>query len=258
MPRVVRKLEKKSWDQLGPAYDFPEFSGQPQSYLLATTPRCGGHYLGHLLRETALLGCPLEYFSKGRVRDWQEKLSTKTPEALYRGLFRRRTSPNGWFGVKAHWPQFEPILTNEGLYRIFRFCRFVQLVRRDRVAQAVSLSIADQTGAWISFHEAKKRPSYDFAAISGAIEGISRQLSEWERFFERNGISPLVLYYEDLISRPADCVASVLAHCNIKASEEIEAFPFRPRKQASTLNDEWIVRFLEERSQRDQNAGLRL
>jgi LPS sulfotransferase NodH len=51
-----------NWNQFGAAYDFPDFSGAFRNYLIASTPRCGSHYLGHLLRATGRLGSPLEFF----------------------------------------------------------------------------------------------------------------------------------------------------------------------------------------------------
>jgi LPS sulfotransferase NodH len=106
-----------------------------------------------------VLGSPLEYFSKGRLRDWQQKLEASDQAELFRRLFRRRTSPNGWFGVKAHWPQFVAIVENRSLYELFRFERFIHIERADRLAQAISWVIAQQSAAWISFHEAREEPT---------------------------------------------------------------------------------------------------
>ncbi len=180
-----------SWDQFGADYDFPDFVGTPRSYLIASTPRCGSHYLGHLLRATGQLGSPLEYFSRGRIADWQARLAMTANCDLFKHLLRRRTSPSGWFGVKAHWPQFEPIAAAPELFSLFQFQRFVQLTRADRVAQAVSLVIAQQTSAWISFQAPQQQPVYDAAAITAALAGIDHQLGCWQQFFVSRGIQPV-------------------------------------------------------------------
>jgi LPS sulfotransferase NodH len=232
-----------AWDQFGPLYNFPEFSGVPRSYLIATTPRCGSHYLGHLLRETGLLGSPLEYFSRGRIADWQERLGTTSSTELFKQLLRIRTSPTGWFGVKAHWPHFDAIAKTPSLLGIFHFQRFIQIVRRDRIAQAVSLVIAQQTSAWISFQKPQREPTYDAAAIEAAIISIDYQLAEWARFYKANQIIPLVLVYEDLVNDPSAAVTRVLSHCNVIDSVTVEPVPIRPKRQATALNKAWVARF---------------
>lgn len=235
------------WDQFGTDYDFPEFTGTPRSYLIATTPRCGSHYLGHLLRNTGVLGSPLEYFSRGRITDWQARLGTATRKELFSQLLRRRTSPSGWFGVKAHWPQFEHVMSDPMLLDLFRLERFVQLVRSDRLAQAVSLVIAQQTSAWISFHALKRQPVYDTPAIAAALAGIDHQLSCWQAFFLSRGIEPLVLDYDDLVADPAACVQRVRDRCGLPATAASRPVSLLPQRQASAVNREWADRFRAER-----------
>ncbi len=235
-----------SWDQFGEAYDFPDFLGTARSYLIASTPRCGSHYLGHLLRATGQLGSPLEYFSRGRIADWQARLGTTTHYDLFRQLLRRRTSPSGWFGVKAHWPQFEPIAADPELFGLFQFERFVQLTRADRVAQAVSLVIAQQTSAWISFQSPRQQPVYDPEAITAALTGIDHQLGCWQRFFTSRGLKPLVLSYDELAKDPTGSVGRVLKYCGLPAAESPMGSSLLPHRQASPLNQAWADRFRAE------------
>jgi LPS sulfotransferase NodH len=235
-----------SWDQFGADYDFPAFTGTARSYLIASTPRCGSHYLGHLLRGTGLLGSPLEYFSRGRMADWQARLGTTAHRDLFKRLLRRRTSPSGWFGVKAHWPQFEPIAADAELFDFFHLQLFVQLTRSDRVAQAVSLVIAQQTSAWISFQPPTRQPIYDAAAIAAALAGIDHQLDCWQRFFATRGIEPLLLSYDDLVADPAVSVRRVLACCGLPAADLPIHATLLPQRQASPLNQAWAERFRAE------------
>lgn len=236
-----------SWNQFGPDYDFPVFAGTPRSYLIATTPRCGSHYLGHLLRATGQLGSPLEYFSRGRIRDWQTRLGISSLPELFRHLLRIRTAPTGWFGVKAHWPQVEPIAADAALFDLFHFERFIQLTRPDRIAQAVSLVIAQQTSAWISFQTARQQPVYDAQAIAAALAGIEFQLGCWEQFFATRGTEPLVIVYDDLVADPAGTVCRVLNHCGLPAAAASHD-PLIPQRQASPLNEAWAERFRAEQA----------
>ncbi len=232
-----------AWDQFGPDYDFPEYPGQPMSYLIATTPRCGSHHLGHLLTATGMLGSPLEYFSKGRLRDWREKLAASDTVDLFRQLFRRRTSPSGWFGVKAHWPQFQQIMADEEVCGLFNFRRYLHIERRDRLAQAISWVIAQQSSAWISFHTPNDEPRYDFDAIRNALNVIDAHSADWKQFFATHGIEPLSIIYEDLVATPDATVESVLAHCGLTRDPTLARHTEQPTRQASHRNEIWAQRY---------------
>ena len=235
-----------AWDQFGPDYDFPDFPGLPKSYLIATTPRCGSHLLGHLLAATGMLGSPLEYFSKGRLRDWQERLNARDRAELFTTLFRRRTSPSGWFGVKAHWPQFAQIANDLPVFELFNFQRFVHIERRDQLAQAISWVIAQQSAAWISFHAASEEPTYNFAAIENALQVIDAQTGTWKQFFADQAIEPLTVIYEDLVADPDATVDRVLAHCGVDRDPAHARPTSQPRQQASARNHEWAHRYRQE------------
>jgi LPS sulfotransferase NodH len=101
----------QSWDQFGAAYDLAPYDGWPATYLIASTPRSGSHYLGHLLFETGLFGSPLEYLHPAHLATWQDRLGTRDVASTLRALFRRRTSASGWFGIKAHWSHFNAAST---------------------------------------------------------------------------------------------------------------------------------------------------
>lgn len=235
------------WNQYGEAYDFPAFMGLPKTYLLATTPRCGSHFLGHLLRNTGQLGSPLEYFSRGRIADWAERLDTQDLPQLFRQILRIRTSPNGWFGVKAHWPQFARILRHPELMDLLNFQQHVYMTRRDRVAQAVSWVIAQQTSAWISFQAPRAEPTYSSSAIANALQAIHAEHAEWSRFYEQHGIEPLNMVYEDVVKEPAEAVSSVLRFCGLQPAHSLRPGVIEPLRQATELNAVWVERFKRER-----------
>jgi len=227
------------WDQFGPDYDHPPFQGQPRTYLLASTPRSGSHFLGHLLLGTGVLGSPLEYFHVPHAKRWMASLGVEDFPTMLRRLHQRRTSPSGWFGVKAHWPQFAPIACNETLLRFVNIDRYIEIRRRDRVAQAISAVIAQQTLAWISFHNTSNRaPRYDFRAIHAAAEAFESQIGKWHAFFEEQGVSPFVVEYEDLISDPQAVLDQIVVEFGIECMG-IPRQKWVPQRQASDLNARW-------------------
>jgi len=233
---------KGSWDQFGPDYDHPPFKGTPRLYLIASSQRSGSHYLGHLLLETGALGSPLEYFHPQHLRKWMEVLGTRDFPATMSRLVARRTSPSGWFGAKAHWRHFAPIANNDRLLRFLDIETYIEIRRRDRIAQAISYVIAHQTQAWISFHDRKAEPRYDFAAIRKVCEALDQDIAHWHRFFEQQGITPLTVEYEDLVADPAATVDRIMAHCGVsRAGAEPR---WQPCRQASDINARWQERYL--------------
>jgi LPS sulfotransferase NodH len=84
---------------------------------------------------------------------------------------------------------------------ILNFRRIIWIRRRDIIEQAVSFAIALQTGAWTSFHEPMREPTYDYRAIASCADAIEQMESEWKRFLTQATIPYLSLFYEDI---PAD------------------------------------------------------
>lgn len=231
-----------AWDQYGPAYDMPPFHGQPRTYMIASMPRSGSHMLGHLLHATGDLGSPLEYVHPRHLAKWQAKLGTEGTSETLRAVMARRTSPSGWFGVKAHWPQFTTARKDPALMSTLNVQDWIQITRDDKVAQAISLVIAKQTNAWISFHEAKHEPSYDFDAIAEGIRGLEKQEAAWSAYFAEQGISPYVVVYEELLADPARVVSEICTRLGVPVPAELPS-PATAR-QATAINEEWHARYV--------------
>jgi LPS sulfotransferase NodH len=234
------------WDQFGAVYDHSHFADRPRTYLIASTPRSGSHYLGHLLFGTGEFGSPLEYFQPGHMATWKKTLEAADTEAVIRCLFVRRTSPSGWFGVKAHWSDFAPICEDPALLRFLDLRKYIRIVRRDTLSQAISLALARQTGAWISFHSQQRKPVYDPAAIRAAVAEIEAQTSGWDAFFREHGIAPIEIAYEDLLADPGAMVDAIRAFFDLDARPASVASDLCPERQASDINLEWRRRYIDD------------
>jgi LPS sulfotransferase NodH len=235
----------ETWDQFGHDYDHPHFSGEASVYLIASTPRSGSHFLGHLLFGTGALGSPLEYLHPAHMRTWMSVLGVDSLSAMMESLSRRRTSPSGWFGIKAHWPEFARIAGDEALRDALPIRRYIFIRRRDRIAQAISALIAFQTKALISFHAPIGEPRYDFGAIRGAVAGLDAQNRQWEDFFERRSIAPLIVDYEDLVADADRVVDAILTDLGVARSNRTGP-TWMPERQASDLNARWREQYLQD------------
>jgi LPS sulfotransferase NodH len=187
------------------------------------------------------MGTPLEYLHPEHAPKWQEELAAADVPDMLRKLFERRTSPNGWFGIKAHWDHLE-FGQQSGLDDVLRFDRFIRIERRDRLAQAVSLALARQTRAWLSMQDQKSDPQYSERDISRALTTLNRQSDRWDQWEAAHGVKALHVYYEDLVADPLQVVNGILSEFGLSPMEALPNVP--TRKQASSLNADWKWRYL--------------
>ena len=210
-------------------FDFPARDRPPElPWLLASVPRSGSTYVSHLLWATGCLGAPLEYLNfepsgpygfvadspAGQIEQWDTVL-------------RRRTSPNGVFGLKAFPLQLEgvheanPALVDRVMRTLFargRPARVVQLRRRDRTAHAISYARALLSGIWRKEQEPDDRPEPEYSAegLSRAARMIDEQEAIWQAMFRDLRADPLVIWYEDVLASPDAGVRAVADHLGVR------------------------------------------
>src|SRR5437762_273022 len=150
-------------------YDFPARADAPGLvYMLASVPRTGSTWLSHLLWQTGCLGAPLEYLNYEPAGPYGfANRSASQQQWLWRSALRRRTSPNGVFGLKCFPVQLQqlqetnPELLNEVLASVLSVQHppcVVWLSRRDRVGHAISLARATLSGVWRKEQEGGQEP----------------------------------------------------------------------------------------------------
>lgn len=239
--------------------------------MLASVPRSGSTLLCRMLWETGGAGAPKEYLNPVQIRDWEARLGATLwartrhrllvgPLAMLGGRGRwderrlaaylerirlRRTGAEGWFGLKLHYHQLRRFFLEPGR-RVEDFLgetRWVAIRRRDQVAQAVSWARALQTGRWASH----QRSAWPGVYCRPLIESLRRRIVEhesgWDRYFEREGIEPLRIDYEDLAAHPDATVRRVLHYLG---REDAELAPVaRPplARQADRRSARWAARY---------------
>ena len=234
-------------------FDFPGRAPEI-AYLLATVPRTGSSFLSHVLWRTGCLGAPLEYLNFDK--DGPYFFAHQSPDEqdwIWRSVLRRRTSPNGVFGVKCFPMQLEALhQSNPGLLKAVwstllpagRPGRIVHLARRDRTAHAISYARATLSGIWRKEQEADGRaePAYSAEALRTAEQWIEMQNAAWEEMFASLGIAPLRLCYEDVAADPDAAARQVADHLGVTldpaAAVEIPAV----EKQSEAGARAWAAR----------------
>ena len=208
-------------------FDFPEFTGEPKRYLLATVPRSGSTWFSHMLWRTGCLGAPLEYLNFEPTGPFGRAHTSQTAqEDLWKRVVRTRTSPNGVFGLKAFPAQLEDLgrLNPALLAKAMRFflagrsaSRVVQLRRRDSTAHAISLARASLSGVWRKEQEREggEEPAYSSEMVARAERDIVVQESAWDAMYRDLGITPLVLWYEDALENEERSLAAVADYLDV-------------------------------------------
>ncbi len=225
------------------------FQGSPDphvSYIVCSLPRSGSSLLCDVLAGTELAGAPTEYFDRNQMEAFSHEWETAGLEEYMRELRARKTSPNGVFGLKAHFHQLRDVLGERDLDAELPGLRLVYIRRRDHVKQAVSWARAIQTGQWASDHSAgATEPRFDATAVRELIERIEREEGQWEELFALRGQEPLRFEYEDLARSPDAAARRVLTFIGADVPRDFAVPPPTIARQADGLSEEWVRRYRE-------------
>lgn len=233
-------------------FDFPLRRDRPGlAYLLASVPRTGSTYLSHLLWGTGCLGAPLEYLNFDPAGPYS--FASRSPALqrdLWRSVLRRRTSPNGVFGLKAFPSQLEALAQADAslLAEVLALLsaggkpRLLLLARRDRLAHAISYARASLSGQWRREQELEGGASdlpYSEEALRKARHGIDVQEAAWEEMFRDLRLEPLRLWYEDVVAAPGEAVRRVAGWLGVELdpNARIDVPPVLKQEQSGA--DRW-------------------
>lgn len=244
---------------------------------IASVERTGSTLLCSILRGTGMAGTPIEYLNiqtnnfarfrdqhgvprlkshlrpLGRARtlvgrrfpwrniDWFDDASWRDYLA---SIAEANKTPNGVFGVKMHWNQYERHMLNRGLDVSFWNApvKWVRITRRDEIRQAISFVRAAQTDSWNSSMQVKREPHYDPEAILAALNRIDHENSCWSTYFDEHDIHPLHITFEELTRDTAKTIRRVMDHIG----SPIEVVPDTQTKpQSDGTNAEWARLFVE-------------
>lgn len=181
--------------------DLPCANETSSIWLIASTPRSGSHFLGHMFKDTGEAGVPLEYLRPRNLEQWRRRFGKLSDKDLFQEILRHRTTRNGVFCIKAHWHQFEPFREEVGsLFGQAKIEKVVFLLRKDQVAQAISYSIAAQTGVYMAGAKATGTARYKYEDIIFRAESVLAENRAWVNWLsEHKKISSMTTLYEDIV-----------------------------------------------------------
>jgi LPS sulfotransferase NodH len=243
-------------------------------YILCATPRSGSTLLCDLLAATGVAGDPDSYFMDDVdpvwARHWGLPARDGQDETAYAAAFLAAVLKAGRggtpvFGLRLMHRNLCDLLAmtdhaypglpsgHARLRAAFGDILFVHLARRDRLAQAVSLVKAEQTGLWhiapdgteVERLAPPRPPAYDFDRIAATFAGLEAQEAGWTAWFAAEGIAPLRLWYEDLSADPTDAVAWICCALGTPAPDLGRLTP-TVAKLADKTSADWVRRFRED------------
>jgi LPS sulfotransferase NodH len=236
----------------GPEFDFPVRTGLPPvRFVLASTPRSGSNMLARALWHTGVAGFAEDYFADEFALDYFERwgFADDDAESLLRRYVRKlmevRTSPNGVFGVRVHASHLRHLEMD--LHDLLQSPRYFWIQRRDRLGQAISYAMAEQTGSWIvdgtylPLGETLAEPRYSYADIRLHLHMLDRDVATWQEYFDRRDLNPHVVVYEDLLEDYQQGVLDCLKSLGVAADGPVPEPGIR--RQASDVNLDWARRY---------------
>lgn len=233
------------------AFNFPRGAADRpgQNYLIATAPRTGSTLLSiHLFKHVGF-GLPLEYLNIDRLDVRLASTGTRSVGEYWDHILsHRRDDVSGVFGMKcfANQATFIQLKWPELFETFFLQARVVRLLRRDVLAQAVSLARAFQTSRWFSDQRESRPPVYDRDEITKALHHIQRQNAWWDDLLGRHAVTPLTLYYEDFADAPETAVAATSSLVGIDRLVPRVCRTPDIRTQSDAINLAWVQRYASE------------
>lgn len=252
--KLVRRFTRASPypEQFMEHLDLPEFDGDPFLYMIASTPRCGSHLLGHALIETKYFGVPLEYFHPNNANIWKKKLKANNNETLLGELIKRRTSSTGFFGFKAHWTHLESLTDKNVFNKYGGIQSVIWIYRRNILKQAISLCIARQTKQWISGSKKHADPVYDYNLIVSQAIQVRDQNRQWQRYLaSKFSHNTMVVSYEDILAQSENVLKGIALH--IDPFNQIQPkYSEKTTQQSDSVSDNWHDCFINDVKIADQ------
>ena len=134
---------------------------------------------------------------------------------------------------------------------LFPQAKYLWLMRRDKVRQAISHELASSTNEWWAVDGAIadkpegsiENPEFDAGAIARAERIFAEEEAQWHAYFADRGIMPLVVHYEDMVADYPGTIVSVLKWLGVPNADAVHVPPPRLKRQSNARNEEWVARY---------------
>ncbi|WP_095201225.1 Stf0 family sulfotransferase [Mesorhizobium carmichaelinearum] len=241
------------------------------AYIICGTPRTGSTLLCKLLASTGTSGDPHSFYRRQDLSEWAQEWKLPAREttgelefeiAYLNAAITAGKGGTGIFGLRlmrenldelsAILDQIFPGLASvtARFEKAFGRVLYIYLSRENKLAQAVSLIKAEQTGLWhiapdgseIERVAPPQEPHYDFERIKRGLAELEAYDAAWNIWFAAQGITPLRIGYERLSADPAAALQGI---CEALGVQSPNADDIRPgvAKLADETSRDWMHRY---------------
>lgn len=185
------------------------------NYIIMSSPRTGSSMLCAALAGSSLAGNPTEFMHQaGLEGNGHPETDMQSLNAYMQKLIDENTTPNGVFGMKMHFNQFDAIFSDEGiglrngLEFLGRFQKFILIYRKDKILQSISELLASEANIWNSEDESLKCSlgrefnSLDTLKITQIMNRQIYETIAWRSVLYKIGHNFHSMTYEDLVGQP--------------------------------------------------------
>lgn len=199
-------------------------------YSILSSPRSGSTLLARALYNTGLAGDPHEYLNPSAIAAYQASCNSKQVSIsdYLKDIEARRTSANGYFGMKAHYFHLTRLgkSKDSALHIVKNFLasqnKLIFISRRNKIAQSVSYYIAQQSGRWTSEHERYLKNNddshfiFDPLALTRCLQRIIDDDESWRNVLRLSEKPYLEIIFEDFVDTYEDHMKRVFDYLEIQ------------------------------------------
>lgn len=236
------------------AYEYAlQMPAPTQVYTILFTARSGSSWLSDIITETQCMGSPQEWFNPRLMPSSTRAKGSRNLDEFTNAI-SRHNAYGGYFGFEITIHQLKATFgSGRKLLDYFPDTTFFSLIRKDIVAQAVSLFKLETTGIShtknMSEQDVSRKDTefrYDRDGLKRAIRHTLAAEIGQEAFFHNFNIQPIRLSYEGMTAMGKEQVCRFFAD---KLGAQMEQNPdaeSRHRKIGTRKNDEFSERFRQE------------
>jgi len=236
-------------------------------YVVCAVPRSGSNLLTDGLHATRRAGRPKQFFMR-KSEPYFMAAHNLDPSADFASYVRDITAAtvtsNEVFGFKLMSWYLDDFLARlretrafgdagtadlELLQNAFPRLQFVHISRRHKLRQALSKARAVQTGLWKvqDGKTASREPEFNAELIEQSLREAERQENIWYTFFQRIGVAPFQVQYEELCRNYEATIRDVLDFLKISLPRDAHIGSPVTIRQADEISRIWEERFLADR-----------
>ena len=222
-----------------PRFDYP-------LVVILFTNRCGSNLFAEHMRNTGHVSGLAEMANYPPVLRQREKFELSSYPDLIAANAESHIREGKLYGIKASAEQLS-MLHRWNILKMFSGMVAYQIVRGNLLDQAISMSIARQTGKWTSEQKTGKTtvPVFDFDTISKIIQWTASQNIAGRLLLEALDVPYAVFRYEEFTPDPTPHIRHALSILGIDAPDLTIPEP-KLKKQANKTSAAFRQSYLEE------------